>query len=157
MSRFEELRGLHTQQRKEVSNYWQSLQRSAEGLRQGYSKFLEAPDEGWLDSKGDEHPYVTLADKISGEYKDSSFHDLSGSDSWLNFYVGVTLDQSANQYPKKRIYTQVQMKKEDGGFRVKSDAPSFDFMVSGAPSGPEFDVVYERLFDGVREALSYRP
>ncbi|NLT90376.1 MAG: hypothetical protein GXW93_21165 [Pseudomonas lactis] len=157
MSRFEQLRGWHTEQRKEVLGYWQSLQRSAEGFRQGYSKFLEAPEEGWRDSNGDERPYVTLASKINGEFKDVSFHDLHGADSWLDFYVGVTLDQSANQYPKKRIYTQVQMKKEDGGFRIKSDAPTFDFKVSSGPSGPEFDVVYDRLFEGVRENLSYRP
>lgn len=157
MSRFEQLRGWHTEQRRAVLDYWNSLQRMAEVFRQGYARYLEAPEDGWRDSDGNERPYVVIANKAGNEYKDVSYHDLNGADSWLDFHIGVVMDQAANQYPKKRLYTHLQIKKEEGGYRVKSDGPTFELKVSDGANGPDFDEVYDRLFEAVRKNLSYRP
>lgn len=157
MSRFEQLRGWHTDQRKSILEYWDSLVLTAEVFRQGYAKYLEAPDEGWRDPEGVRRDYVVLANKVGSKFEDVSYNKLSGADSWLDFHIGVVLDQSANQYPKKRIYTHLQMKKEQGGFIVKSDAPTFSAKVSNGPDGPDFDEAYFHLFEAVRDNLSYRP
>lgn len=157
MSRFEQLRGWHKEQNAEIHEYWRSLQQTAEQFRLGFSSFLDAPTEGWRDSQGGVRSYVTFAKIVKGEHQDVTYHDLEGADSWLDFQFGVTVDFSSGSYPKKRIFAHVFMKKEHGGYHIRCEAPSFDIKVSNSSAVPDFDEVYEKLFESIRKNLSYRP
>lgn len=157
MSRFEQLRGWHLEQKKKVSDYWDSLQQAAEMLRQGYSEYLEAPVDGWVDTRNKQRDYVSLANKVGYDYEDVSYHQLKGAESWLDFHVGVALDEAAYQFPKRRIYVHLFMKKEGGSYFVKCDAPFFSIRATNSANGPDFEEAYEKLFEAVRKELSYRP
>lgn len=157
MSRFAQLRQLKQKQDEAIREYWHDLQGTAGVIRKGFSDYLELPHEFYRDEDGDEVPYVRLAKKVNGEYKYVMLHELPGQDSFLEFYIGLTIDRDVNTYPKQNVFTFLRMKKEEGGYLVVSQENNISLMISISDGTADFSVLYEAMFELLKNHFSFKP
>lgn len=152
MSRYNQLQELLKRQKAFDEQYWHELRLTAQEFRKGFERFLEVPEVWHSSEAGDLTPYVHFA-RLEGEsYVRIPFSSLDAVEGWLDFYIGLYLDHETGD----AIYRRVLLRGDGLGYRVKSDAPVFDFKISASPE-PDFDSAYDFIFRSMQGELSKKP
>jgi hypothetical protein len=157
MSRFEQLRGLYKEQDDAVSEYWGELRRTVSLIKQGFGNYLELPEREYEGDDGGMVSYVKIARFENGEFIESGLHELRGENSALKFALGLAVDLSHRTYPKSTLYTNLNIKKEPGGYQIASDDSDISISIAGEIGAADFTPLYEAVFQLLKGHFQRRP